>query len=257
MKATMMAGIVERPIEAVTEDAPAVARYARWVDSLGADSPYDYDPVWQRCVDLKVAPASHCGGMGWPDRVLDPELHVQPPRALRAEPPHLRSLFLDGVTQRFPALRVAFLEGGVGWASNLYNDLVGHWEKRNRGFLDEHLRPTNLDPVEYRRCTSGTRRITRASRTSWTTSSREPRCAGVRDLTGGAHWSRRRHRRVRRGANRRARRRPAALCRAASTSAARPTTASPQWRSTSDSISGSSRSSDPTSGTSTSSMRRP
>ena len=42
-----------------------------------------------------------------------------------------KSLFLGGVTRRFPALRFGFLEGGVAWACSLYADLLGHWSKRN------------------------------------------------------------------------------------------------------------------------------
>ena len=43
-----------------------------------------------------------------------------------------KSLFLGGVTRRFPDLRIGFLEGGVAWACSLFAGLVGHWEKRNR-----------------------------------------------------------------------------------------------------------------------------
>jgi len=39
---------------------------------------------------------------------------------------------------------MAFLEGGVGWACSLYNDLIGHWKKRNREALEE-VNPANLD----------------------------------------------------------------------------------------------------------------
>src|SRR5207244_1441704 len=38
----------------------------------------------------------------------------------------------------------AFLEGGAGWACSLYADLIGHWEKRHRGAL-ENTKPANLD----------------------------------------------------------------------------------------------------------------
>jgi hypothetical protein len=38
-----------------------------------------------------------------------------------------KAIFLDGVTRRFPELRFAFLEGGVGWASQLFGDLIEHW----------------------------------------------------------------------------------------------------------------------------------
>jgi hypothetical protein len=51
-----------------------------------------------------------------------------------------KSLFLSGVTYRFPTLRFGFLEGGVTWACSLFSDLVGHWQKRNAHDIQ------NLDP---------------------------------------------------------------------------------------------------------------
>ena len=51
---------------------------------------------------------------------------------------------MSGVPQRFPKLRFAFLEGGVAWGCNLYADILGHWEKRNRESI-EHYNPANLD----------------------------------------------------------------------------------------------------------------
>jgi hypothetical protein len=55
-----------------------------------------------------------------------------------------KSLFLGGVTRRFPELRFGFLEGGVAWACSLFADLVGHWEKRN-GTKIGNLDPDRLD----------------------------------------------------------------------------------------------------------------
>jgi hypothetical protein len=52
---------------------------------------------------------------------------------------------MGGVTRRFPELNFAFLEGGVGWAVQLYNDLFEHWEKRNYEFMIENLDPAKLD----------------------------------------------------------------------------------------------------------------
>jgi len=49
------------------------------------------------------------------------------------------------VVKRFPLLRFGMLEGGVGWACNLFTDLLAHWEKRNAAAMERHLRPTNLD----------------------------------------------------------------------------------------------------------------
>jgi hypothetical protein len=56
-----------------------------------------------------------------------------------------KALILGGVTHRFPQLRFAFLEGGVGWACNLLTDLVGHWGRRRREAMESQTRPTNLD----------------------------------------------------------------------------------------------------------------
>ena len=55
-----------------------------------------------------------------------------------------KSLFLGGVTRRFPQMKFSFLEGGVGWARSLFGDLIGHWEKRNREALANYD-PANID----------------------------------------------------------------------------------------------------------------
>ena len=112
---------------------------------FGIDSAYDYDPVWQACLELGVSPTFHAGGRGY---------------ALRRSPTNFtynhighfastaeaicKALFLGGVTRRFPALRFAFLEGGTAWACQLFADLIEHWEKRNRAAL-EWTDPANLD----------------------------------------------------------------------------------------------------------------
>jgi hypothetical protein len=55
-----------------------------------------------------------------------------------------KALVLGGVTQRFPTLNFAFLEGGVAWASELYAGLVSHCEKRNPSQIGR-IDPRNLD----------------------------------------------------------------------------------------------------------------
>ena len=145
LKAVMIAGQVRRPIPYVARTAPQVARYALWLDTFGVDSAYDYDPFWAKCVELKVAPAAHSGGMGWGSRVSVSNYMFNHLGHFAAAGEALcRALFMGGVTRRFPALKVAFLEGGVGWACNLFADLVGHWEKRNRQAV-EHYNPALLD----------------------------------------------------------------------------------------------------------------
>ncbi len=138
--AVLMAGIVTRPIEAAGSD-----RFATWIDHLGIDSLYDYDPVWKRCVELKVVPAFHSGGMGWGSRnSVNNYMFNHIGHFAAAGEATCKSLFMAGVTRRFPSLNFAFLEGGTGWAANLYNDLLGHWEKRSRDHISRYD-PRRLD----------------------------------------------------------------------------------------------------------------
>jgi hypothetical protein len=55
-----------------------------------------------------------------------------------------KSLFMGGVTRRFPSLAFGLLEGGVGWACSLFADLVSHWEKRNKDTIHQ-LDPARID----------------------------------------------------------------------------------------------------------------
>ena len=131
--------MVQRPLE------QGGNRYATYIDHLGIDSPYDYDPVWQRCQELKVAPAFHSGGMGWGSRNSPNNYmfnHVG--HFAAAGDATCKSLFMAGVTKRFPEMRFAFLEGGTAWAVSLYNDLIGHWKKRNRSTIHRYD-PRRLD----------------------------------------------------------------------------------------------------------------
>src|SRR5204863_2952821 len=56
-----------------------------------------------------------------------------------------KSLFMGGVTYRFPELKFALLEGGVGWAFSLYADMYSRWEKRNGDAVFQY------DPREFDR----------------------------------------------------------------------------------------------------------
>jgi hypothetical protein len=55
-----------------------------------------------------------------------------------------KSLFLGGVTRRFPDMNFGFLEGGVGWGCQLFADLIEHWERRGKAGL-EYMDPKKLD----------------------------------------------------------------------------------------------------------------
>jgi len=101
--------------------------------------------VWAKCVELKVSPTFHSFGVGWGSRTSISNFMYNHIGHFAASAEALcKALFFGGVTRRFPQLRFAFLEGGVGWACSLYGDLIGHWEKHNVKFLD-HFDPANLD----------------------------------------------------------------------------------------------------------------
>jgi predicted TIM-barrel fold metal-dependent hydrolase len=149
-RAIMINGLIHRPIGAaeVVID-PKVPNWGSGsgerLDSLGLDSAYDYDPVWQRCLELGVAPASHTPGMGWGSRRSVSSYMYNHIGSFGASMEALcKSLFLGGVTRRFPGLAFGLLEGGVGWACSLYADLVSHWEKRNIDAI-HHLDPKRID----------------------------------------------------------------------------------------------------------------
>jgi predicted TIM-barrel fold metal-dependent hydrolase len=141
LKVAMMASLIRRPIRS-SQPNP---RYNEWLDVLGLDSGHDYDPVWAKCVELGITPSFHSVSKGVGTR-------LSPSNAVYNHIGHFgaageavcKALFLGGVTRRFPALRFAFLEGGVGWGCSLYNDLIGHWAKRNPVALEE-INPANLD----------------------------------------------------------------------------------------------------------------
>ncbi len=144
-KVAMFGSLVPRPVEAIATQDPEVGRCATWYDNLGLDSAYDYDPLWNKCIELRIAPTFHTG-------VRRQGLRLSPTNFTYNHIGHFaaaghavcKALFLGGVTRRFPHLNFAFLEGGAGWACMLYADLIGHWEKRNRTAL-EHTDPRSLD----------------------------------------------------------------------------------------------------------------
>src|SRR5258708_19194667 len=108
---------------------------------------FDYDPVWQKCRELKSAPSFSNGARSILLR-NSPSNFCFNDIGPFASAGHdvCKALFFGGVPRRFPDLNFAFLEGGVGWACMLYADLIGHWEKRNRQAL-ESTNPGNLDRV--------------------------------------------------------------------------------------------------------------
>ena len=145
LKTAVMPCHVARPVPKHLRERPdAAPLLTRW-DVLALDSEYDYDPLWQACVDLKIAPGFHGGsqGVGFRRSVSNFSYnHIG--NAAASNESMAKALVLGGVTRRFPDFRCSFLEGGVNWACGLYADLIGHWEKRNAQAL-EALDPRNLD----------------------------------------------------------------------------------------------------------------
>lgn len=140
LKAVMMAGIVPRPVPSAENP-----RAARYIDTVGHDSLYDYSPVWAKCEELKVSPTFHAGSQGLGMRASRTNYvynHVG--NFAAAGEAAARSLFFGGVPLRHKSLRFAFLEGGVAWGANLLADIIGHFEKRNKVDL-ENYNPANLD----------------------------------------------------------------------------------------------------------------
>ncbi len=146
MKAIMIANHVRRPIPEYAKGASDVSRVPHFVDSLAFESVYDYDPFWAKCLELKVAVTAHSGSMGWDGRTsVNSFTYNHIGHFANASHAFAKALVLGGVIHRFPQLKFALLEGGIGWACNLLTDLLGHWEKRHGNAMEAHVRPTNLD----------------------------------------------------------------------------------------------------------------
>jgi predicted TIM-barrel fold metal-dependent hydrolase len=145
-KVAMFGSGIARRIE-----TPAPGRSTIGFDQLGIDSLHDYDVVWQRCRELRIAPTFHTGGRSFGLRNSPSNFtfnHIG--HFAAAGHAVAKALFLGGVTRRFPDLRFAFLEGGVGWGCQLFADLIEHWERRGAKGL-AYMQPDKLDRPLLRR----------------------------------------------------------------------------------------------------------
>ncbi len=156
-KVIMIRGALPRPVPAYADGAfkGNFERSSRqtpfYIDAPGLDNPHDYDPFWQKCVELGVAVTGHGGSHEWADRKSVNNFvfnHIG--HFAQANHVFTKGIFLGGVPRRFPKLNFAFLEGGVGYAVNLLWDLVGHWEKLTPEAMRKHLNPANTDFVKLR-----------------------------------------------------------------------------------------------------------
>ncbi|MEE2761091.1 MAG: amidohydrolase family protein [Pseudomonadota bacterium] len=148
MKAITVGTEVQIAPPIIEKEAPHLREHIHEVYPVAMDSLRDYDPVWQKCLDLGLAVASHTSARGTiGGRRRSPTNYVFNHLGDFAQGGEYfcRCLFMGGVTRRFPGLNFAFLEGGVGFATQLYNDLFEHWEKRNVKKLRHDLDPATLD----------------------------------------------------------------------------------------------------------------
>jgi len=146
LKTVSIPGEWRGPVPEVAAAMPELAGKTQVIHSFTIDSEMDYDPFWRRCVELGVAITGHGGSQSTPRRMSPDNFVYNRLGSFGVGNEHLcRSMFMGGVTRRFPTLNFGFLEGGVGWASALYNDLCEFWEKRNVDYLKKHMDPAKLD----------------------------------------------------------------------------------------------------------------
>ena len=127
--------------------APHLAHLSLAPTSPAMDVGDTYDPVWAKCVELGVAPTCHNGfrGRGSTHGSLTNYVFNSLGSFAQGSDYFCRALLFGGVPKRLPSLKFAFLEGGTGWASQLFNSLFEYWEKRNLDALRENLDPAKLD----------------------------------------------------------------------------------------------------------------
>jgi predicted TIM-barrel fold metal-dependent hydrolase len=144
-KVGMFGSAMPRAVDSIPRGHPDTDRLAVWYEVFGVDSIYDYDPVWEKCREVEIAPTFHSPGSNQALR-NSPTNFTYNHIGHFADAGHAaaKGIFLGGITRRFPALRFAFLEGGVGWGAQLWGDLMEHWERRNAKAL-ENMRPDKLD----------------------------------------------------------------------------------------------------------------
>ncbi len=111
----------------------------------------DFEPIWQAAVELDIALTIH-GGPGsymvggladHMETFVLSHIFVQRNQQQMA----LARLVFDGVFEKYPTLRVGFLEGGCGWIPDLAHAFHEHWEKRIRDF--DPTTPYRPDLMEF------------------------------------------------------------------------------------------------------------
>jgi predicted TIM-barrel fold metal-dependent hydrolase len=152
LKVGLLHGVIQRPIPADEAWQPDPKKRRHYYDPLGIDSPYDYDLLWSKLVELKLAYTTHSGTLGDTTTRSSPTsvVYSRVGHFAQAHQMALKGLLMGGVMHRFPTLNFAFLEAGVAWAVNLCIDLMLIFTKFGREGLERDLNPRNLDARQMR-----------------------------------------------------------------------------------------------------------
>jgi hypothetical protein len=146
-KAIMMRGNQERAIPSAADGIDR-QKAAWYVDTIALDSPYNYEPVWKRCVELGVAVTQHSGSGRWMDRSsINNFTYNHVGHFAESNHAFARGVFLGGLVRRYPTLNFGFMEGGISWACQMCLDLIEHWEKRRRAGL-QYPSATNVSELQ-------------------------------------------------------------------------------------------------------------
>jgi predicted TIM-barrel fold metal-dependent hydrolase len=147
LRAALIPSFIWRPIPAFADAPPEYRARLQRIDNYGLDSAYDYDPFWAKAVELNVPISCHSSGFRFTDHCSPSNYSYAAGHFGAVGEATAKSLFLGGVTARFPELRVSLLEGGVAVGVRVYGDLVSRFEKRGAAGL-RLLDPSHLDAGE-------------------------------------------------------------------------------------------------------------
>ncbi len=128
------------PAGAAVEIRRMAAAYPQAVGALfptGAWKPFGnrfYDPIYAACADTGITPTLHLGtegiGMagtpvpsGWPSNYI--ESRLARPGVYAA---HLASYLFEGTFEKFPLLKVAFIECGISWVPSFLWRADADWK---------------------------------------------------------------------------------------------------------------------------------
>ena len=141
----VMASLVRRPIRTLGRGGNQ--GQSAWYDVLALDSEYDYDPVWAKCVELKVSPTFTAPRASWKLSPVAFEFHTTTSAisATRRRNRYARRSSL--AASRAASRRSSSLSSkaaSAGAPAALCRSLIGHWKKRNAAALAES-HPANLD----------------------------------------------------------------------------------------------------------------